>query len=316
MIPILMMLACMPAPQPLSKAQLREAVGIAEGQDPDALLAQVISLVEAHEKEDPVRHPGGPHRRINGTAWVFDRFTELGLEPWIEETDADGEYPITNVLAEIPGKSKEIVYVTSHHDVWYTPADDNTSGVVAMFAAVEAFLDEDLDRTVRFASFDQEETGLRGSNYHYRNTDLDDVVAVVNMDAIAYADRSPGSQSSPTGFSTPDVADFIAVIGNQPAKDLLYWSTQLGPELPHPLHVIAVYGVGDNDKYLLQDLHRSDQSMAWFEGIPAAFLTDTTNFRSSLYHTEGDTVDSLDPRFFAGSTELVIALAWAAQVQR
>ncbi|MBX2802732.1 MAG: M28 family peptidase [Myxococcales bacterium] len=311
---------CTSTSSALTASEIETAVSKADRQDAKVLMAQIGSLVEAYERETPTfpyedRGSDLPHRRVESTAWVFAEFTKLGLSPWIEETVV-GELPVTNVVAELPGASDELVLVTSHHDVWYAPADDNTSGVVAMLAVAQALSGESLDRTVRFVSFDQEETNFGGSVHHYRNLEPSRVHAVINMDSIAYADSTPGSQSAPVGFYVPDVADFLAVIGNKPADDMLRWAVQLGPALPEPLRVVTVHGVGDNAWPLLGDLHRSDQSQAWLADIPASFLTDTTEFRNERYHTENDTVDSLDPAFFDKTTRLVTALTWVTQAKR
>ena len=330
---LVVMLAGCTAPGRLSEAQLEEALTRAGRADPEALIASVASLVAAHESEEGVRYDpwDPPHRRVQSTAWIAARFEALGMSPIIEETEIDG-FPVSNVYAEIPGSTRpdELVLVTAHHDVWFVGADDNCSGVVGMLAAAEALRDAAPTRTIRFVAFDQEETdssppgssyaalragSFKGSRHHLGGIDDEALVALINMDAIGFTSREPGSQRSPPGFVLPDVADFITVIGNQEAEDLTTWATQLGPRLPHPARVVAVYGVGDNDGVLLRDLHRSDHAVAWERGWPGLFLTDTTNFRNENYHTEHDTVETLDPEFLASSTELVTALAWAAQGQ-
>jgi hypothetical protein len=117
-------------------------------------------------------------------------------------------------------------------------------------------------------------------------------------------------------LNLPSVADFVAVVGNEAANDMVLWAVQLGPKLPHPTRVIGVFGIRNNTGPFLADLQRSDHAPAWERGLPGVFLTDTADFRNPNYHTANDTPATLDPVFHAGTTELTVALTWAAQAFR
>ena len=303
-------------PAALTEAQIDAAVAHAADVQPDDLIATVTEVVATRASEKGIRPDpwDPPYRREAAGAWVLATLLALGLEAETQTGMYDA-MPVRNVAATIAGTTRpdEVVLVTAHHDVWFTGADDNTSGVVALVAIAAALRDTAPDRTIRLVATDWEEISddYIGTEVAYDHADQ--VVAHINLDAIAYTDRRPGSQKAPPGFTLPDTGDFIAVIGNGPADHLVLWATQLAPEVPHPVRVLGVFGVDDNPGALLSDLHRSDHSPSWKRGVPAAFFNDTSDLRSPHYHQESDVVDTLDPVFFAGVTELAIALVWAAQ---
>ena len=104
-----------------------------------------------------------------------------------------------NILAKIEGKNpEEIVIVGAHYDhLGYDPrladdkiyngADDNASGVQAVLQILQAFLatGQQPERTVIFALWDGEETGLCGSQYFANNfADIKKVKGYMNFDMI------------------------------------------------------------------------------------------------------------------------------------
>ena len=100
-----------------------------------------------------------------------------------------------NVIADIPGKSKERVLVTAHYDsVWHGPgAIDNATGVEGIRRIGEAFAGRELERGVTLVAFAAEEIKMVGSHYFVDEAklrgELDDIVGVVNLDCIARGER-------------------------------------------------------------------------------------------------------------------------------
>ncbi len=311
---LVLFLACVTPEAPLTDEAIGAAVDVAAGVDSDRLLTSIGIMVAAHATEEPVIvEPWGlPHRHLAGTERLVDLYAELGLAAEVEETDEDG-WLAKNVIVELPGTSApdEVVLLTAHHDVWFTGADDNSSGVAVLLEAARLFSATEHARTIRIVSFDHEEVGLLGSLRYYRDHADDDHVAVVNMDAVSFALHDPGTQSAPTGFTLPDVADFAVALSNAPAERPARMAAQLAGELPHPLKVQVALGADDNLYPGTGDFHRSDHSAAWTAGIPGVFFSDTTNFRSPYYHTEDDRIGTIDPAFGRSVAEEVIALVYA-----
>jgi len=108
----------------------------------------------------------------------------------------DVELTAENVVVTVPGETlpAEKVLLTAHLDAWpgSPGADDNASGSAALLEALRLFQLYRFERTIEFIWFTGEEQGIQGSLAYAEDHPLDDVVAVVNIDMIAYdsdADR-------------------------------------------------------------------------------------------------------------------------------
>lgn len=302
-----------PAP-PLGTDALAAAVAVAEGVSQDRLLLAIDRMVAAHGTEEPeiIEPWGKPHRHLAGTDELVSMVAEAGLSAEVEETDED-KWLARNVIVELPGSTDpdEIVLLSAHHDVWYTGADDNSSGVAVLLEAARILAPMEHARTIRIVSFDHEEVGLIGSLRYYRDHSADDHVVVVNMDAVSFALHEPGTQAAPTGFTLPDVADFAVALANAPAERPVRMAAQIAGAIPEPLDVQGALGEDDNLYPGTGDFHRSDHSAAWTAGIPGVFFSDTTNFRSVYYHTENDLPDTIDPDFALRVAQTVVGLVYA-----
>ncbi len=117
----------------------------------------------------------------------------------IKQTPHYRKLSLRNVLAKIEGKNpQEIVVVGAHYDhLGYDPtladdkifngADDNASGVQAVLQILRAFLATGVqpERTVIFALWDGEETGLLGSSYFAEHfADMGKIKGYMNFDMI------------------------------------------------------------------------------------------------------------------------------------
>ncbi|MCB9760430.1 MAG: M20/M25/M40 family metallo-hydrolase [Alphaproteobacteria bacterium] len=310
-----LLLACSPAPSPLSDAAVADAVAAGAQVDGDRLMALVTELVEvrAGERGRWFAYWEKPHVRALSAAWCTDQLSALGLAPQQHRTVEDA-VEAENVWVDLPGTTRpeEILLVTAHHDSWFQGADDNASGVAVLLELARILSAEPAERTVRLAFFDQEETGATGSRRFFRDFDEDGIIGVINLDSVGYADPTPGAQSAPPGFRIPDTGDFLAAIANDPAAEPLAHALQLAEALDPPAVVAGALGPGDAFYGATRDFHRSDHGAAWREGLPGVFFTDTTNFRNPHYHQETDLPETLDPAFLEDSGRVVVALtrAW------
>ncbi|MFZ5475871.1 MAG: M28 family metallopeptidase [Myxococcota bacterium] len=316
---MLLLLACT-STATFSSAQREAAVAAAEEVDRARLMAHVVAMVALRDGEEPyyppeARYEGMPHTHVGTAEYVADALAEAGLTP-VVETSGEGERDVRSVVADIPGGSHgdEIVLVSAHHDAWFFGADDNATGVAVILEVARALADAAPDRTVRIASFDREEEGLVGAAEYARQHPDEAWHRVVNLDSVGYTDATPGSQQSLLGLDAPDTGDFLAVIAPSFAQEDLLASLALAEELEGPKYA-GVVANGDSHGALLSDLLRSDHAPFWEMGVPGVFLTDTTEFRNPRYHTEEDTVDTLDADFLgevgAFTAGLVAAFAEA-----
>lgn len=310
----MLLLACVSTPEGLDAAALDAAVTLGAQVDDAALMATVEGLVEARAQDEGEYLEFKEFTLYHAEArrWCTDTLTAMGFEVVTETTTEDG-VEVNNLLVDIPGASRpeELVLLTAHYDAVGPGADDNGSALAALFEAARLLQQDPPARTVRLVLTDWEEVYTLGARRYYRDHQSDDVVAVVNLDAVGVASSAPGSQRAPTGLVLPDTADFLGVIGDADAEQDAFIANQIAEAMTPPLPLLTLLGPGDLDNAASLHLHRSDHSVAWAYGLPALFLTDTADFRSDTYHTPDDLPETLNPDFLAQSARLTAALAYA-----
>jgi Zn-dependent M28 family amino/carboxypeptidase len=306
----ILMIGCEASPR-FTLLQESNATVSASEVDRNSLRTHVESLVAERLDETPVMvswYPNHPFTQARSADYVQRVLADdLQLDPVVERSSEDG-ISAQNVYVDITGAvaPEEMVILAAHHDAWFSGADDNGSGVAVLLEAARVFKDARPDRTIRIVAFDLEEFGVIGSNRFVRSHGTEGVVAVVNLDAIAYADHRPGSQDAPPGLALRDTGDFIAVLANAPAESHLARVARLSGELPAPVDMLGLLTPGDAQYPGLRDFLRSDHAPYWRHRVPALFFTDTASFRNPHYHTAGDTPDTLDYDFFARVAQLVV----------
>ncbi|MES2638318.1 MAG: M28 family peptidase [Myxococcota bacterium] len=313
---MLLLLACTATPT-FTEAQRSAGVEAAGNVEGDRLMFHVANLVTTRSEEEPyfppeARYEGMPFTHLNSADYVAAALEGANLTPSIETGGLEGRETHT-VLADIPGGSNadEIVLVSAHHDAWFFGADDNATGVAVILEVARVLAYSEPDRTIRIVSFDREEEGLVGAA-EYASAH-DGFYRIVNLDSVGYTDSAPGSQTSILGLDAPDTGDFLAVIAPEMAQDDLLASLALAAELPSPMKTAGVLSNGNAHSALTTDLLRSDHAPFWAMGVPGLFFTDTTQFRNPKYHTEEDTIDTLDPVFLAqvGAFTAAVVAAYA-----
>lgn len=232
---------------------------------------------------------------------IADAMFDTGLYVHHQPVPADG-HTLYNVIGEYRGSTipDEVITVGAHYDtVVGTPgADDNASGVATLLSLACACRGMQLARTVRFVAFVNEErpfarTERMGSVHAARacrSNNAECMRGMIALDMLGLYCDKPGSQRYPFPLSLvyPNRGNFIAVVGNSRSRRLMRRVTQCmrgGAGLP-------VQGLA-LPQWLVPDIRRSDHGSFWEFGYPAVLITDTGNFRSSLYHSAKDTPDTL-----------------------
>ncbi len=143
---------------------------------------------------------GGFAQEFEAYAPQNGRFTVAAGEiEKIRQTPHHRKLKLRNIVAKIEGKNpQEIVVVGAHYDHLgcdptlagdkiYNGADDNASGVQAVLQLLRAFQSagEQPERTVIFALWDGEESGLLGSTYFVEHfADRGKLKGYINFDMI------------------------------------------------------------------------------------------------------------------------------------
>lgn len=227
--------------------------------------------------------------------YIIKRFEAYGLVPWGKADSFQQSFVIgTNVIGVLPGSdpnlSDEHVIVSAHYDhVGKTKegmclgACDNASGVAALLEIAEHFSlsDNRPKRSICFAAFDHEETGLVGAFAFTCRPDFDEtnVAGVVNIDLLGR-----------NGFEV--LENHLFVSGTEGYAPLHKKLLQNGSDL----HVLPIGAdiVGA----------RADHVAFETMDIPVLFFT-CGSYRD--YHKPSDTADKLDYDKVRDSTRIVSA---------
>ena len=221
-----------------------------------------------------------------------------GLHPE-HQTFEVSRLPVTNISAEIRGKSSdEILVVGAHYDtVSNCPgANDNATGVAALLELSRRVRDRPLARTLRFVAFVNEEppffqTGQMGSLVYANAARVrgDRIRGMLSLETMGYYSDEPGSQHYPAPLDAvhPETGSFIDFVSNMQSESFLREAAaafRTGTDFPLEVAAApeALPGVGWSDHWSF-----------WQAGYPALMVTDTAPFRYPWYHRPEDTLDKI-----------------------
>lgn len=242
--------------------------------------------------------------------YIAESLTASG---WVPTEQAFDEG--VNVVAQRSGTDANAgtILLGAHYDtVQGSPgADDNASGVAALLEIARLLGSRPTPRSLQLVFFDREETGLKGSIAFTNSQDnLKNLQAAIILDMIGFACHTSRCQQIPKGLpltSIADKGDFIAIAGNVEHSFLLdlFQENSKGNypsvlTLPVPLKGLAT-----------PDLLRSDHAPFWYREVGAVLVSDTANFRSPHYHRGSDRPETIDRKFFTGTTQAIVNVTTA-----
>lgn len=298
-----------------SEAGQTAGVQAASAVDGSQLGPHVQALLAARQTEEPVLSSyfrDMPLRRTQAADYIDRAWRAAGFTPTHETAEQNG-VRTDNFYVDIRGsvQPEQYILITGHYDNWHLGADDNASAIAVLLQAAQVFASRRPGRSIRIVAFDREEEGLTGSERFAALHESDIIRAVLNMDCVAYLSHAENSQSAPPGLGLRSVGDFLAVLSNEPAAQLLSRVARLAPQLPQPVDVLGLVAPADGHNAGAAAFLRSDHAPFWRRGIPALFFTDTANFRNPNYHRKSDLPETLDYDFLARNAQLIIAAAAA-----
>lgn len=286
----------------LFAAACSPAVPFTELPKTDAALAQ-------HYAEKSVsfgdRHSGSPAIAayagwIRKTAAESSRFKVS--EHRFEDMSPAGKMTFRNIIAEIPGRSREWVLIGCHYDAkkflntpGFQAANDGASGVAALLAMIRSLEKYPAKPpfTLRFVFFDGEEClykygendGLHGSRALARKYDqsgeLKNCRAMILLDMIGDRDLNLTLPAN----TTPALAAALTEIIRKHFPNLRF-------------------------EKLAYDM--LDDHVPFFQrGVPAINLIDF-NYGpgNSCWHTAGDTLENISAQSICTAADLTFALIW------
>ena len=146
-----------------------------------------------------VRYTGTINCTMAGD-WIYNKFEKMGLNVEFHNWSFE-EFQGKNIVATLPGidnSSNAIFIICAHYDtVKNSPgANDDGSGVVAVLSIAEILSKYSFNHTIKFITFSGEEVGTYGSFNYARDSynKKDNIIAVLNLDIIGYAETSEGGK--------------------------------------------------------------------------------------------------------------------------
>lgn len=146
-----------------------------------------------------VRYTGSINCSLAGD-YIYNEFMKMGLNVEFHNWEYDG-FLSKNIVATIEGSddnSNAIFIMCAHYDCVPTSpgANDDGSGVAAILAAAKIMSKYSFNHTIKFIAFSGEEIGTYGSFSYARDAynNGDNIVGVINIDMVGYADTTEGGK--------------------------------------------------------------------------------------------------------------------------
>lgn len=205
------------------------------------------------------------------------------------------EYQASNILGFIKGNTfpDKYIVISAHYDhegikqgKIYNGADDNASGVSALFAFAEYFKKDPPKHSIILAAFDGEELGLQGSRYYVNHPIvlLKNISVNLNMDMIS---RSEKNELYVVGTSENKLlkalvennkhsSEIKLITGHDGFDSLDNWTFSSDHANFHKKHIPFLYfGVEDH-----KDYHEPTDD---FENIHPEFYTEAVKSIISIF---------------------------------
>jgi Zn-dependent M28 family amino/carboxypeptidase len=213
---------------------------------------------------------------------------------------------VANIIAEIPGfeNPDEIVVLGAHYDtIEGTPgADDNGSAIAGLLEIYRLLSHFKFKKTIRFVAFTLEEppffdTELMGS-MHYATLckkRKDNIVLMVCLEMIGFGWKKIEQEFPPheIRMKAPKTGNFLTVVSLPSSCQYTYlWKKIYNSHAKNKIFDI----IGPAS---IPGIALSDHASFVKNGYPGIMLCDTGFYRNKNYHTEDDTINTINFVFLA-----------------
>ena len=250
----------------------------------------------------------------NVASYLENRFKDKGLETSFQNYVVDNnEYK--NVIATLNPQYEKRLIIGAHYDVCgdFQGADDNASAVAGLIQTAKQLyaIKDILPIRIDFVCFTLEEPPYFGTenmgSYVYSKYLFDnkiDVIGMINYEMIGYFTNENVDLSKLSMFITKKQADiskgnFIAMVCNEQSQNFM--------------SEFDFENIDKNIEYVeamiptpINQITASDHLNFWKFGYKAIMVTDTAHFRNPNYHTENDTLETLDVNKMQYVVDLVV----------
>lgn len=227
--------------------------------------------------------------------YIIERFTELGVKPLgsgYGQPFTFGNYQAENILGLVEGteNNRKYIVLSAHYDhegikngKIYNGADDDASGISALFAFAEYFKTNPPKHNIILAAFDAEELGLKGAYHFVKDNTIQqrNIVLNLNMDMISRSVKNELFAVGPRHYPQlkPTIENF---------KDLGKVDLLIGHE-----------GLGDGDNWT----NSSDHAAFHKQNIPFIYFGVPDH---EDYHKPTDDFERIDNQFYQDAVETII----------
>ena len=250
----------------------------------------------------------------NVASYLDDRFKDIGLETYFQNYVVDNnEYK--NVIATLNSQYEKRLIIGSHYDVCgdFQGADDNASAVAGLIQTAKQLYEikDMLSIRIDFVCFTLEEppyygTENMGSHVYakYLFDNKIDVIGMINYEMIGYYTNENVDLSKLSMFITKKQADiskgnFIAIVSDEQSEEFMseFDFEKIDKEIEYVEAMIPTP---------INQITASDHLNFWKFGYKAIMVTDTAHFRNPNYHTENDTLETLNINKMGYVVDLVV----------
>ena len=247
-------------------------------------------------------------------SYLEDRFQNIGLQTSFQSFLVDGnEYK--NVIATLNSQYEKRLIIGSHYDVCgdFQGADDNASAVAGLIQTAKQLYEikDMLSIRIDFVCFTLEEppyygTENMGSHVYakYLFDNKIDVIGMINYEMIGYYTNENVDLSKLSMFITKKQADiskgnFIAIVSDEQSEEFMseFDFEKIDKEIEYVEAMIPTP---------INQITASDHLNFWKFGYKAIMVTDTAHFRNPNYHTENDTLETLNINKMGYVVDLVV----------
>ena len=233
-------------------------------------------------------------RMKEGDLMLGRQVQNFAFTPRDSETEINGSNLVGRIDGQTPGQGP-IMVITAHYDhvgirneQIYNGADDNASGVAALFALAESFRASPPKHDIVFAFLDAEEAGLKGAEAFLKvqaNT-VSRIALNVNLDMVS---RANGAVYASGTFHNPVLKSVISKAVKRADIEVKF-----GHDLPD---------TGQDDWTLQSDHARFHQA-----GIPFIYFGVEDH---PDYHKPTDDFEKIDPAEFLSVVDAIVSSAHA-----
>ena len=231
--------------------------------------------------------------------FIMEQFKSLGAQSFGSKYDhhfsfktGNKTYKAANILSVFKGTvhPKKYIVISAHYDHLgirngkiYNGADDDASGIAALFSFAEYLSKNPPNHSIVLAAFDGEELGLQGARYFVDKMKNSTIIANINMDMISRSKK-----------------DELYVVGTRYNTKL----TAILADFKNPTSSKLLRGHDGTDGK--QDWTSSSDHGA-FHAAKIPFLYFGNEDHSGYHHPSDDFKD-ITPQFYKNAVKIIMAL--------